>query len=1108
MLVGGEKDIRDPNAKELWFRADQGGFVAGGPIHDVRFDNQWLWLDARYSNGEICSQPFGLKTDQISVGATPMSEANRVIKLGSGGELIVARQGYVERFHNNHTGVEQSWLFESQPTEPGDIIVRVAVSGQDYLGTTPSGLHFAPPGDVGTIYSHGTWIDANGVESYILSEFIDGQIVLRVPAAVVASSAFPAVLDPQVDRVEVAVDSPLTGSPTGAQSTAPAIAFSGAEFLAVWRDNRNGTNSDIFATRLSAQGALLTTTGLAISTSPGVQANPAVAFVNGSYLVVWEDFKLPAGEPDLKAARVTTAGVVTQLGTVATGAGNRRARIAVSNTQALVVFERGAGIAAAHYNGVTFSAAVTVSSAGAEPSVAANPALGSAYLVTYTDRATTDLGGQLVSSAGAPSGSPLVISNGLGSQELSSASFAGGNFIVVWQNVHQGRKFFGTRVSTAGVALDTRVEGLVTVGGVAVGRATAIPTQASEPSLVCAAASCLITWQDRRAFATLAHDVYAQRINPGVGLTNIGTTETAISTVALDQRSPKAIVAGTNYMVVWQDFRDTDPEEIFGARVSVGTGALLDSNGIFIAVGNNQQTSPTVARVPGAITWTAAWTDSRSRGLNIHGTRVQDTLAVTALSNTLSNGVGSQSSPSIAASSTQYLAAWTDLRGADADIFASRIGATGTVLDVAGIPIVRIAGDQTKPSVASNGTSFLVVWQDRHTSFDVVGTIVSSAGVVGTPFTISGAAGDQLVPSATFDSSAGVYVVVWQDARAGGGARDIYAARVTTLGAVLDPNSVLVSAAAGSQLNPVIAFGSNRSFVAWEDRRVGTDIFGTRLRVVNGVLVVEDPAGIAIVTAVGRQQQPTVTFVPASGVNSNVFALAWTDERELATRGSDIFGNLVFQSSGAVGSEYAIAFSSIDERAPALARAGAAQSDGSLRVLVTYHRYSASLSTTRVVMRRITFAATQTTCTGTCNTVCAANTSCDVSCAGATLCKNDCLQTGSSCTINCEDSLACRTDCRAGATCVIDCKGAADCRADCSSTGTPRTRCDVDCNDANMGLCNKPTCEGSAECVLRCFDGDPDCKFATCSGGASQLRDCGIISGAHVFTCHVACPTN
>ena len=60
--------------------------------------------------------------------------------------------------------------------------------------------------------------------------------------------------------------------------------------------------------------------------------------------------------------------------------------------------------------------------------------------------------------------------------------------------------------------------------------------------------------------------------------------------------------------------------------------------------------------------------------------------------------------------------------------------------------------------------------------------------------------------------------MVWTE---GAAVSDIRGARVSPAGAVLDPAGLSVSAAAGAQLNPAVAFGTSSSLVVWEDYRTG-----------------------------------------------------------------------------------------------------------------------------------------------------------------------------------------------------------------------------------------------------------------------------------------------
>ena len=97
-------------------------------------------------------------------------------------------------------------------------------------------------------------------------------------------------------------------------------------------------------------------------------------------------------------------------------------------------------------------------------------------------------------------------------------------------------------------------------------------------------------------------------------------------------------------------------------------------------------------------------------------------------------------------------------------------------------------GSQAGLAVGFDGTNHLVVWSDARggTGQDLYGARVSKAGVVlgSAPIVISAASGDEVAAAVAFDGTN--YLVVWQDSRGSTG-RDIYGARVSPDGTVLDP---------------------------------------------------------------------------------------------------------------------------------------------------------------------------------------------------------------------------------------------------------------------------------------------------------------------------------
>src|SRR5262245_31041279 len=88
---------------------------------------------------------------------------------------------------------------------------------------------------------------------------------------------------------------------------------------------------------------------------------------------------------------------------------------------------------------------------------------------------------------------------------------------------------------------------------------------------------------------------------------------------------------------------------------------------------------------------------------------------------------------------------------------------------------------------------------------------------VGPEYTVAETVGRTLpgaTPSVAFDGSN--YFVVWADSRGQG---DIYGARVTPAGQVLDVGGIAVSTESHDQSNPEVAFDGTNYFVVWTDTR-------------------------------------------------------------------------------------------------------------------------------------------------------------------------------------------------------------------------------------------------------------------------------------------------
>ena len=984
LVAGPARDVQLIAQKAvLGFRADGATLRAGYTTHDVVVQDGVAELTPyHYADGErVTGGTLGIQTGAIT------REDGTV--LGGGGTQAANRDGAVEISHgdtvevltNREDGIEQAWKFASAPAGEGALTVEVEVTGQRFVSATASGLHFQSANGLGFRYSHALWLDAAGHEWPIQVTWQDERIAISVPDDILAGTTFPATLDPTVSA-EVAVDAPVNGA-TGASSTFPAIAFDGTNYLVVWADQRLSRDEDIFATRISPAGAILTPTGITINAGAGRQLHPTVVFAGTQFLVAWEDFKITDGaSADIAAARVQVDGTVAQLGRIAPSAQNEISPdLAPNGSSALLVWNNAGDIRASRFNGTAFGGAISITADAAiqaTPAVAANP--GGNYLVAYSEgvTATADLKGVFVTAAGVKTGGVLTLSAGVGRQSDPTAAWDGTHYVVAFSNNNAGINLFGERVSTAGVVLDTRTEGATpNVGGVAL--STAAGNQ-ELGALICKVGECLVAWQDSRSAATRP-DVFAQRLDVATALAPLGA-EITVSTANRGQFLPAVATTGTDYFAVWQDGRDTDLNTVFGTAISAA-GAVSDATGRVLVTGNNRQSSPAVGRA--GSTFGVFWSDSRNFGSDIEMVRFSGASKLDATARQVSAATFAQSSPAVTMSSGNFFAVWNDSRnGVDRDIFGARITAAGAVLDGAGTPIAVAQGDQLIPEVGTNGTASLVVWEDRRNgNFDILGALVDNASgaVTTSDIVICNVAGDQTRPSVVFDTASGQFLVLWTDSRVANDP-NVFGARVSAAGAVLDPNGVSISSASTGQFNPRATFLSGTALVVWEDRRDDTqgDIFGARVKL-GASLNVLDPSGFSISgEAAGEQSAPTVAALSGS------FLVAWTDGRNINTSGTDIFGQQVGVTGSINGAAFAIAVDPESEGDPVL-------SDALTNVTrIAYTRQRPDLQTVRVQTRTISASSgSGQSCSndGQCSTgFCVDSKCCDTACGGNN--KTDC----------------------------------------------------------------------------------------------------------------------
>ncbi len=823
------------------------------------------------------SPELELRTKYVGRGAVAASDAlgeDDIPVLEDDAQLVAwQRDNHTEHLRQTSQGVEQSWEFPAKPEGRDDLVVRVNVSGLKYVNETANGLHFADARGLGFRYGHGTWVDAAGVKTAVAAHYANGEIELSVPRDVVERSAYPAVLDPVVGP-EFGFQ-PVTGAADGATSE-PSIASNGTDYLVVWNQRvawtQEGSKNVLRATRVNAAGTALDAEGLTVSAVEDGWLTASVASNGTDFLIAWRS----RGEHrDIHANRVTAAGDVLD----------------------------GTGIAVA--TGGPSDEGV--------PSVASN---GSDYLVTWADARSgnSDIYANRVSTAGeVQDASGIAVSTADGEQKMPCVASNGTDYLIAWADLRSGTDngVYASRVSAAGQVLDT--VGLRVSTGV---------SSDEEPKVASNGSVYLVAWESenyiRRGRVTADGSTFDDGILAGF---SDGLPDDSVQELALASN-------GTDFLAAWvhreeylfDDFGTDYRYYLQAARLGASGEAL--GTEIFKLTGR-ERTSPSVASAGGDYLVVSL---GRS---GVRGNRVTATGSVIEPETQVSVGGNAELGSSLASNGTDFLVVWVDQRSGWGEILASRVSATGVVLDPTGLVVGTDWNDESdSPSVASNGSDYLVVWRggERDDSendgqmdgFAILARAVSAAGVLqpvqqapsrpdpwnpsvasdGSGYLITweegaifasraSAAGELqderlLVSEGQWDSEAhpevasngSEYLVVWQAEVAS--STDIFARRVPAAGKLKD-EAFAVSTTPDEQRHPAVASDGTDYLVTWQDRRSGSDwdIYASRVTATGQV---QDASGTPVVTAASNQRYPQIAS------NGSAYLVTWQDTRTGSTQ--------------------------------------------------------------------------------------------------------------------------------------------------------------------------------------------------------------------------------
>ncbi len=392
------------------------------------------------------------------------------------------------------------------------------------------------------------------------------------------------------------------------------------------------------------------------------------------------------------------------------------------------------------------------------------------------------------------------------------------------------------------------------------------------------AGGAITTWEDARSGAK---DIYARRVDStGTALWTVDGV--AICTATGEQVFSRLASDGAGGAIItWLDPRSGPSQHIYAQRVDSSGTVLWTVDGIPVCTAASSR-SNIEAVSDGAGGAIIVWKDDRSGTADIYAQRVDGsgTVLWTPNGEAVCTATGSQFGPDLVSDgSGGAIFTWWDSRFGAYDIFAQRIGGSGTVLwDVDGAPVCTAANNQIYPQLLGDGMGgAIIAWTDYRAGLsDIYVQQVDSSGAAfwtANGVAICTATNNQQSPQLVSDGAGGA-IITWHDYRSGSN-YDIYTRRVDGAGnALWTTDGEAVCTAANDQSGPILVSDSTGgAIITWTDNRSGIyDLYAQGVDGLGNARWAVD--GVAVSIASNTQSAPRLISDDAGGA-----IVAWTDAR-------------------------------------------------------------------------------------------------------------------------------------------------------------------------------------------------------------------------------------
>jgi hypothetical protein len=643
-----------------------------------------------------------------------------------------------------------------------------------------------------------------------------------------------------------AVSFPIAvGSP---RQASPAVAFDGENFFVVW-ESHDGIEWSIRGARVTPDGDLLDATSIVIADAVTPLETPAVAFDGAEYMVLWSDSR--DGAAEIYGTRVSTAGevITTNVGRIASGTGDLTTPalaygdghyLVLWADEFLLVSEAGdsthtadiGGVFLSPSSGIADSVLIVAQTEQMEitPDVTFD---GSEFLAIWAhrrDQGTQFVFGRRVSTAEGVRPDSISIGREIngherGLREDPAVVFDGENYLVTWALTLTYYGIYGATVRLEDE--EVTVSDRILLADVTSGHNA-------------------LAWDGVRyavVYSTLDgddEDIAGTFVNASQEVVG---PEQIIGLASFSQVTSSVAWDGTNYFVVWEEQCESS-WRVRGGRVSPD-GDLLDPDGIALLPDTSE-----VRRYPrialGEDAYLLTWIEQVGNSTSIYGQRIDLSGAALSAAVEIDGGGMADRAPCVEWGGDNFLVTWVNSRGW-AGIAGRRIEPSAdSLVFVDATPLVlHVAGGCSSPAVVFDGTNYFIVWGEERTNMRGL-WLSPSDETAGDPLDLA-TAFDPSAPTIAFDGS--LYFIMWEDDEG-----SIYSVRVNPSGVVIDPGKCLLAEGSGVGERPAIVFDGHARLALWRAQGSGSwQMAGGRLGTDGSVL---DPGVFAAADEYPMQRWP------------------------------------------------------------------------------------------------------------------------------------------------------------------------------------------------------------------------------------------------------------